>query len=66
MNYDQALYKQADEYWERYYDDEHEQTYVSYQCSDCGQGFESVHKSDEEGVCPHCGHDNWEKPLVKI
>lgn len=58
---DQYYANRASEYNEIYYSDENEQTYISYQCTECGQGFESVYEDDNEGICPHCGHDNWEE-----
>ena len=64
MSYDDWLYRQADEYWERYVHDEEEEEhkeYISYQCEDCGQGFESEFDTLDEGICPHCGHDNFQE-----
>jgi len=61
INTDQYYANQAREYSERYYSDEAEQTYVDYKCSECGEEFSSVYEDDNEGICPHCGHDNWEE-----
>lgn len=59
-DYDRYLEREVDEYLSRY-DEEDQQTYVDYKCSECGEEFSSVYEDDNEGICPHCGHDNWEE-----